>query len=463
MVLVAAVPAPAAPDPASLPPNVLIVLTDDQTFDTLPSTIGPPSMPWLQSQVDAPGSHWVTFTHAFLNTPLCCPSRASILTGRTSAHTGVTSNFDGEDLDESSTLATWLHDAGYTTGLIGKYLNDFPWDRGPYVPPGWDRFVAKLNQELGTTYYDYHLLDQGVPLTVGDAPGGYATTLLANDATSFLRTAPADHPWFLLFSPPAPHEPWIPAPGDRGAFAGEPVPRPSQRVLNDVRGKPGWVQALPPITAESERHQQAHRRRERETLLEVDRSIRTFVQEIEARGELDRTLIVFLTDNGFSFGEHRWTSKRCPYEPCVRTPLVIRTPWATGGTVDDLVSNIDLAPTIVDVARTSSTPVVAPAMDGLSLRPYLDARTTVPPATRDGLLLEYAGDTQVPPWRAVRTSDFAYIEDADGTVELYDLTGAIAAADPDEVHNRASDPRYRAVGSRLRSLLASLVRAEGGG
>jgi N-acetylglucosamine-6-sulfatase len=195
----------------------------------------------------------------------------------------------------------------------------------------------------------------------------------------------------------------------------------------------------------------------------VDRSIRTFVQEIEARGELDRTLIVFLTDNGFSFGEHRWTSKRCPYEPCVRTPLVIRTPWATGGTVDDLVSNIDLAPTIVDVARTSSTPVVAPAMDGLSLRPYLDARTTVPPATRDGLLLEYAGDTQVPPWRAVRTSDFAYIEDADGTVELYDLTGAIAAADPDEVHNRASDPRYRAVGSRLRSLLASLVRAEGGG
>src|SRR4029453_18861709 len=134
----------------------------------------------------------------------------------------------------------------------------FPWDRGPYVPPGWDRFVAKLNQELGTTYYDYHLLDQGVPLTVGDAPGGYATTLLADDATSFLRAAPADHPWFLLFSPPAPHEPWIPAPGDRGAFAGEPVPRPSERVVNDVHGKPGWIRALPPITAEAERHQQAH-------------------------------------------------------------------------------------------------------------------------------------------------------------------------------------------------------------
>ena len=149
-------------DPHALPPNVLIVLTDDQTFDTLPATVGPAAMPWLESQMNRADGHWVTFSHAFLDTPLCCPSRASILTGLTSPHTGVQTNADGFDLDESATLATWLDEAGYTTGLIGKYLNDFPWDRGPYVPPGWDRFVAKQNQGLGTTYYDYHLVDQGV-------------------------------------------------------------------------------------------------------------------------------------------------------------------------------------------------------------------------------------------------------------------------------------------------------------
>jgi arylsulfatase A-like enzyme len=462
MLAAATVPAPAPPDPASLPPNILVVLTDDQTFDTLPSSIGPAPMPWLQSQIQAPGGHWVTFTNAFINTPLCCPSRASILTGRTSAHTGVTSNEDGSDLDESSTLATWLHDAGYTTGLVGKYLNNFPWDRGPYVPPGWDRFFAKLNEQLGTTYYDYPLLDQEVPLQVDHAPDSYATTFLARYASSFLRNAPTDHPWFLVFSPPAPHQPWIPAPGDAGAFAGAPVPRPSERVLNDVRGKPGWIQALPPISDQRARILEERRRRERETLLAVDRAMRSFVAEIDDRGELDRTVIVFLTDNGLSMGEHRWTSKRCPYEPCVRTPLVIRTPWAAAGTVDELVSNIDLAPTIVDLAR-SGTEIVAPAMDGVSLRAFLDTRTEARPPSRRGLFLQYAGDAQVTPWRAVRTDDFAYIEDADGTIELYDLTGAVGVADPNELHNRAHDPRYRAVMERLQTLLASLVRAEGGG
>lgn len=462
LLLVAFVPAPTSPDASTLPPNVLIVLTDDQSYDTLPSLVGPPAMPWLQSQISMPGGHWVTFTNAFLNTPLCCPSRASILTGLTSAHTGVTSNFDGADLDESSTLATWLHDAGYTTGLVGKYLNDFPWDRGPYVPPGWDRFFAKLNEQLGTTYYGYGLLDQGVPLNVGDAPGDYATTFLAEQATAFLRSAPADHPWFLLFAPPAPHQPWTPAPGDVGAFSGSPVPRPSDRVLNDVRGKPAWVRALPPVSAERARDLEERRRRERETLLAVDRAMRAFVSEVAARGELDRTVIVFMTDNGLSFGEHRWTSKRCPYEPCVRTPLVIRTPWVPGGTVDDLVSNIDLAPTIVDLARTAAA-APAPAMDGVSLRGFLDARDGSPRPIREGVLLQYAGDAQVPAWRAVRTADDVYIENADGTVELYDLSGRIGAPDPNELRNRARDPRYRAVETRLRSLLASLVRAEGGG
>lgn len=449
-------------DPHVLPPNVLIVLTDDQTFDTLPSTVGPAAMPWLESQMTRPDGHWVTFSHAFLDTPLCCPSRASILTGLTSPHTGVETNTDGFDLDESATLATWLDDAGYTTGLIGKYLNDFPWDRGAYVPPGWDRFVAKQNQGLGTTYYDYHLIDQGVEAVVGHAPEDYATTYLADRALGFLRAAPTDAPWFLMFNPTAPHEPWLPAPEDRGAFAGRAVPTPSERVLNDVRGKPAWIQALPAITAHKQALLTERRRRERETLLAVDRAVRAFTDAVEARGELDRTLIIVLTDNGFSFGEHRWQGKRCAYEECVRTPLVMRSPWTASSTVDDLVMNVDLAPTIMDLV--SSTTGAAPmATDGMSLRPWLEQGATASAVSRQGVLLQYAGDEEVPAWSAVRTRDFTFVRNADGTLELYDLTGVVGPADPHQVDDRAGTAPYVAVQERLDALLTSLVAAQADG
>jgi N-acetylglucosamine-6-sulfatase len=458
VVVAAILPGPPSPPVDELAPNILIVLTDDQSADTLPSEVGPPAMPWLQAQMEDPTQPWVTFSNAFLDSPLCCPSRASILTGLTSPHTEVQTNTDGFDLDESSTLATWLDDAGYTTGLIGKYLNDFPWNRGPYVPPGWDRFVAKQNVALGTTYYDFHLIDQGVPQYVAESPQGYATTYLAEEAMSFLRAAPADQPWFLVFSPPAPHAPWLPAPGDRGAFAGQPVPSPSLRVLNDVRGKPAWVRSLPPITSSQRGRLMAQRRSARETLLAVDRAMQEMVSEVTSRGELDRTLIVFLTDNGISFGEHRWMSKRCPYEPCVRTPMVIRSPWGSHATVDDLVMNIDLAPTFLDFAR-SFRPLADPPVDGLSLRSYLDRWSTDLPPDRPGILLQYAGDGEVPAWRSVRTKDLVFIRNADGTLELYDPRGTLGRADPNELRNLADDVQYLPVVDDLGALLDSLVRA----
>src|SRR2546427_10923598 len=125
----------ATPPATDLRPNVVVILTDDQSMDTLPHS--PPTMPFLQHAVQDPNGHWIHFPNAFINSPLCCPSRATLLTGRYAFHTGVTNNYLGKNLDESSTLATWLHDAGYTTGLFGKYLNDYPYGRGPYVPPGW--------------------------------------------------------------------------------------------------------------------------------------------------------------------------------------------------------------------------------------------------------------------------------------------------------------------------------------
>lgn len=445
----ALLPPPSATPATRRPPNVLLVITDDQRWDTVPTRSGPPAMPWLESRLADPADHWTRFTNAFVNVPLCCPSRVSILTGRYAHRTGVEDNGDGESFDESSTLATWLDAAGYQTGYIGKYLNAYPWDRGPYVPAGWDRFLAKRNLDSSTTYAGYPFVDQGVPLRAAAGPSGYATTLLEREALAFLRGASRDRPWFLVFAPSAPHEPWIPAPVDAGTFAGVDLSTPS-RVLNDVRGKPAWIRARPRIDAADAASLATKHRRALETLRAVDRALASLVAEIASRGELDRTLIVVLTDNGYAFGEHRWAGKRCPYDACVRTPFVVRSPWGRATTVDVPVSAVDVAPTIVDLAGLRPVPV-----DGISLRPLIDDRSEGPRSIdRRAVLVEWAGDAEVPPWRSLRTESLTYVEHADGTVELYDRSGSLAPPDPDEIHNRAGDPRYAAVIARLAAALA---------
>jgi N-acetylglucosamine-6-sulfatase len=437
-------------------PNVLLVITDDQPWDTLPVSAGPAAMPWLEARLADPADRWVTFTNAFVNVPLCCPARASILTGRYARHTGVESNHDGADLDESSTLATWLDEAGYQTAFIGKYLNGYPWDRGPYVPAGWDRFLAKRNRDVATTYEGYPFVDQGVPLTAGSGQGAYATTMLAGEATSFLRGASAEAPWFLVFAPSAPHEPWTPAPEDAGSFDEISIAMPDERAMNDVDGTPDWVTGLPAIEAAAADDLEHDRRRMLETLRGVDRAVASLVAEVRARGELQDTLIVVLSDNGFSFGEHRWVGKRCPYQACVRIPLVMRTPWAGAGDIQTPVTNVDLAPTILDLAGVAAA---GGWSDGLSLRPVLDDRTGGA-IDREAVLIEWAGDGEVPAWRGVRTGEFSYVEHADGTVELFDLSGRFGSPDPWELHNRADDPAYASLRRALAMSLANLLGDE---
>ena len=195
------------------------------------------------------------------------------------------------------------------------------------------------------------------------------------------------------------------------------------------------------------------RRREAETLLSLDDTLRRIVDEVRARGELRRTVIIFMTDNGWSFGQHRWVGKRCPYDPCIRTPLAIRSPWVEAATVDQLVSNVDIAPTIAGLAGGT-----APMHDGISLAPLITGDTTreIP---RDGILIEWAGDAEVPPWQGVRTPNFAYIETEGGWVELYDVGGALGPPDPWQLHNRADDPRYAGVRDELAARLADLLGA----
>ncbi|MFL5790936.1 MAG: sulfatase [Actinomycetota bacterium] len=422
-------------------PNVLLVLTDDQTLDTIGSD--PPAMPWFQSQLADPAGHWLWFTRAVASTPLCCPSRSTILTGRYDAQTGVRNNEEGPNLDDTNTLPVWLDDAGYTTGLVGKYLNFYPWGGAPFVPPGWDRWFAKENADESTAYYDYEVVDQGIVRHYGDAPSDYATDVLGAQALRFVQDAPADAPWFLYFSPNAPHLPWVPSPAHAGAFDGVQPPIPDLATMNDVRGKPAYVRDLAPKTQAERQSYIQDDRNERAMLLSVDAWFQQIVDAVAARGELDNTVIVFLGDNGYTLGLHRLDGKRYPYTPSVRVPFAIRTPWAPAATVGQPVSNVDVAGTIAALAG------VTPGLEqmGSDLGPAIRG-DPLPP--RPGVFLDWGGDDYAPAWQGVLTRKGTYVRNVDGFQELY------RARDTWQLHNVVDVPGARALARRDRSVLAVL-------
>jgi N-acetylglucosamine-6-sulfatase len=435
-----------------LPPNIVVIVTDDQSIGSLPSE--PAAMPWLQAQLADPEAHWVTFTDAVVSTPLCCPSRATMLTGRYARRTGVVDNESGQLLDDTDTVAVWLHDAGYRTALVGKYLNRYPFDGDIYIPPGWDRWFAKENATESTTYYDYNVADQLRLEQIGHTPADYATDLLARTALDVVRSAPGDRPWLLWFTPIAPHGPRTPAPRYAHAFDDVTLPPPDDRVLNDVEGKPAWSRRLPAIDAVRLAALQRDRLSERRALLAVDDAVRQLYEAVAARGELDRTVFLFLSDNGFAYGEHRWEGKGCPYEECIRVPFAIRSPWADSRRVDDVVANVDLAPTIAALAGVVATP----PQDGVSLASIVRGEASHPPP-RACLVIDWpAGFSALPTWVGLRTQRFVFVRDQDGTLELYDLV-----ADPHELRNLATERRWsatlRRLADRLDGCLASLPPA----
>ena len=214
-------------------PNVVLIVTDDQRWDTLAT------MPAVQRLLVDGG---ITFRNAFATTPSCCPSRVSLLTGRYSRHTGVLDGSAGNApggapaFDDRSSLATWLDDAGYRTGLVGKYLNDYAELPTGYVPPGWDEWYAVAQSRPQIRYYDYELNENGTIVHYGRAPADYSTTVLHNKALGFLRGADPSAPFFLYFAPIAPHPPATPAPEDVGAPVAEPDAPPSIGVAPAAAG-----------------------------------------------------------------------------------------------------------------------------------------------------------------------------------------------------------------------------------
>src|SRR5436190_8478619 len=343
-------------------PNVLVIETDDQTLE---------SMRVMSNINSLIGAHGATFPNNFVNFSLCCPSRSTFLTGQYAHNHGVLSNKSPnggfsrfEQLHATNNLAVWLQKAGYYTALIGKYLNGYA--NHPPVPPGWSEWHATAPYEQRV--YDYPLNNNGTLVEYGQRPADFKQDVLTGKAVDFIdRRAPRAKPFFLWLTytaphvggPPTPNPPRDctdaakPAPRHAHAFDTEPLPRPPNFNEADVSDKPAAIRNLPLLTAGGIADIQRKYRCELESLLSVDEGVKKVVDALRATGELNNTLIIYTSDNGYFHGEHRIPKGKLHiYEESIRVPLEMRGPGIPRGVnVGDLAINADLAPTIVDVAH----------------------------------------------------------------------------------------------------------------
>ncbi|MFL5766895.1 MAG: sulfatase-like hydrolase/transferase [Actinomycetota bacterium] len=318
---------------SATPPNIVLILTDDQRYDELSG------MPVVNSELVDKG---LSFTNGFVEDPLCCPSRATILTGRESNSTDVYDNkpphggymtFHGEG-EESSTIATWLHGAGYYTGLVGKYFNGYTPKRAISVPPGWDVWDGVANGSGpdgpgGGMYYQYYVSENGTLHYYGTDPSDYSTNVLSGYATSFISGAPANQPLFLYFAPRAPHLRARAAPGDKNTFQDLAPLRPPSANEADVSDKPKYIRSIPPLSPTEMSARDEARRSQFRSLLAVDRAVGGILDALRTSGRLGTTFILFASDNGLNIAEHRWTEKRVPYDESIRVPMIVRYDPAT--------------------------------------------------------------------------------------------------------------------------------------
>jgi N-acetylglucosamine-6-sulfatase len=423
-------------------PNLVVILTDDQRWDSLWA------MPHVEEHLV---DHGVSFRQSFVTTSLCCPSRATFLTGQYSRHTGVRSNGPPDGgapaLDDRSTLATWLHDGGYTTAWMGKYLNRYDLLAPGYVPPGWDDWHVLADRDPFRYYGGYELNENGRLVRYGTLPSQYSTSVLTSRALEFMDRA--RRPFFLVLATAAPHLPAYPLPRDRGRLAGKmPAPPPSFGEV-DMSDKPYGARAKP-YRAGFVKDVLARRQSMTESLLEVDRSVDLLIRKLDRLGELDRTIFILTSDNGYLLGEHRLLEKGWPYEESIRVPLLVRLPSIRSpGAVDDhLVLNVDLAPTILQLAGVRA----GLPQDGVSLLPLL--RGDRDTRWRSAFLEEFLGQGWQggpPNFEAVRTDRYLYAEYVNGWRELYDLE-----TDPYELENLAGRVDQRPLQFRLRLELGRL-------
>jgi arylsulfatase A-like enzyme len=518
--------------PEGQKPNFVVIQTDDQTIDQLYATYTPPGgapIPAMPNTLASIAGKGMTFNRYYVSYPLCCPSRVSLLTGRYAHNHNVRGNvppnggYTGFSFRQADThnIATWLQGAGYRTIHIGKFLNgygDEPFDNGMTVPPGWNAWHSVLKADTDHYFYGYTLNDNGVlDGPIGD-PGNwetreygvrddfgcpfaplngqpclYETDILTRIANEEMVGTPEGQPFYLQLDYTAPHgdfrRPAGPEPATRhyDSFSGAPYPHGPSEGFNEgnVNDKPRFIREAAYLSPTESHTYRVYYQKALESLRAIDDGVQQVINTLGAMGRLRNTYIVFTSDNGFFYGEHRLTGgKFLAYEPSTHLPFLIRGPGIKpASSTGELAGNIDIAPTILELAGAKADK----SIDGRSLVPYLldpalrtrrpllfesfvetndvEAQGGQPLAARAsagaarGARSGEAGASIIAPpkdYEGIRLGPYKYIAWPDGEKELYDIN-----KDPFELNNKARDPNFAPIKGFLHRELERLETCVG--
>jgi len=441
-------------------PNILYVLTDDLSWNLVKY------MPHVREMM----KKGTTFSNFFATDSLCCPSRSSILTGEFPHNTGVYDN-KGDDGgygafkahgDERKCYGPRLQQAGYRTGFMGKYLNEYdPADKQgtskPFVPRGWDEWDVAGN---GYPEYNYKINENGRVERKGHKPEDYLTDVISRRATEFInKSAKSKKPFMLETATFAPHGPSTPAPQDRKKFPGLKAPRNSA-FDKATEHAPEWQKQIRPLTAKDKQQIDDKFAKRVRSVQAVDRMIGHLENVLKDAGQADNTYLMFGSDNGFHMGEHQLRpGKMTAYDTDINVPLTVTGPGVRSGKrVPELAQNTDMNPTFQELAglKPSST------VDGSSLAGLMHGRS--PADWRKSVLVEHHHETDrkgdpdrqkqnagdPPTYNAIRTANELYVEYSDGEREYY-----TPDSDPHETDNKIgslSADRRAALHEKLRAL-----------
>lgn len=429
-------------------PNFVFVLTDDQRKGAM----GNDGNPLVKTpHLDRLAREGMSFQNAYVSTPVCSPSRGSILTGQYPHTHGIVKNSPYDALSHRLiTFPRLLHDVGYHTGHIGK------WHMGQDATPrpGYDRWVCLHGQG---EYFDPPLNIDGVETPTK----GYVTDIITDYAVEFLKSPHDDKPFLLYLGHKNVHGPYTPPPRFAKEFAGQKITRTPSAVPPGVPALPGDLEGKPAIKAGLEKAAKGPTkgdfsptdesiRKTLRSMMAVDESMGRILQTLEEIGQLDNTVVVFFSDNGYFWGEHSLGEKRLAYDESIGVPLLMRFPKMiqAGRTTGAFTLNIDFAPTFLELA---GAPIPA-HVQGRSLVPLLQGQT--PRDWRQSFLTEFVptGSEPYPAWQAVRTERWKYIHyvGVKGQDELYDLQN-----DPHEIKNIIQEPGAQ---TDLKTLQAELKR-----
>jgi N-acetylglucosamine-6-sulfatase len=519
--------------PAGQRPNFVVIQTDDQTLDQLYATYTPPGgapIPAMPNTLASIAGKGIAFNRYYVSYPLCCPSRVSLLTGRYAHNHNDRGNvppnggFTGFATRQafSHNIATWLQAAGYRTIHVGKFLNgygDEPFDDGKTVAPGWNAWHSVLKADTNHYFYGYTLNNNGsLEGPIGDSgswdtreygvrddfgcpfaplngqPCLYATDVFTRIASEEMQGTPTGQPFYLQLDYTAPHgdfrRPAGPEPAVRhyDSFAGAPYPHGPAEGFNEgnVNDKPRFIREAPYLSPTDTHTYRTYYQKALESLRAIDDGVQQIVNTLGAMQRLRNTYIIFTSDNGFFYGEHRLTGgKFLAYEPATHLPLLIRGPGIKPGTsTGELAGNIDLAPTILELAHAEADK----SLDGRSLVPYMvdpSLRTRRPllfesfvetndveaqggqpltspranaRASRGAGSNEASASIVAPPkdYVGIRLGPYKYIEWPSGEKELYDIT-----KDPYELNNKSRDKNFYPIRGFLHKELVRLVECIG--